>query len=63
MHIDFDEYPPYIDTIPEIFETNLNDNIQCDIRYTYSSSKQQMCTWVNEESWEGMKKNFLMKRK
>ena len=36
---------------------NVNDNIQCDHGYAYSSSKQKMCTWVNERSW-GMTKKY-----
>ena len=41
MYIDFDEYPPYSDTISEYFKTNVNANIQCDHGYAYSSSKQK----------------------
>ena len=51
MYIDFDEYPPYSGRIPENVETYVNDNIQCDHGYTYSSSKQKIFRWVNEESW------------
>ena len=48
MFIDFDEYPPYSDTIYENFETNFDANIHCEYGYAYSSSKQKMCNWVNE---------------
>ena len=50
IYIDSDEYLPYSGRISEIFE-NVNENIQCDHGYAYSSEKQKMCTWVNEESW------------
>ena len=50
MYIHFDEYPPYSGRIYDFFETNVNANIQRDHGYDYSSSKQKMCTWVNEES-------------
>ena len=58
MYIDFDEYPPYSGRISEIFEKNVNENIQCVHGYAYSSHKQKMCTWVNEESWAMMKTCF-----
>ena len=51
IYIDFDEYPPYSGRISEIFEKNVNEDIQCVHGYTYSSGKHKMCTWVNEESW------------
>ena len=41
MHIDFDEYLPYSGGISEFFETNVNDNIQCNNGYAYYSSKQK----------------------
>ena len=52
MYIDFDEYSPYSAIISEIFETYINDNIQFDHGYVYSSRKQKMCTCLNEESWD-----------
>ena len=58
MYIDFDEYPPYSDTISEYFETNINANIQCDHGYAYYSSKHKMCTCVNKESLEMTKNHF-----
>ena len=58
MYIDFDEYPTYSDTIYEVFETNINANIQCEHDYSYSSSEKKMCSWVNGESWEILKLCF-----
>ena len=58
MYIDFDEYPPYSGRISEIFEKNVNENIQCVHGYSYSSVKQKICTYVNEDSW-GMMKHFF----
>ena len=58
MYIYFDEYPPYSGRISEIFEKNVNENIQCDHGYAYFSVKQKMCAWINEESWEMMKTCF-----
>ena len=51
MYIDFDNYPPYSSAISEIFETNVNANIQCGHGYAYSSRKEKICIWINEESW------------
>ena len=58
IYIDFDEYPTYSGTISENFETNVNVNIQRDHGYVYSSSKEKICAWINEESWEIMQKYF-----
>ena len=55
MYIYFDDYPPYSGRISEIFEANVNANIQCDHGYAYSSSKKKMYTWVSGEIWEMMK--------
>ena len=35
MYIDFDDYSPYSAIISEIFETNINDNIQFDHGYAH----------------------------
>ena len=58
MYIDFDEYPPYSDTISEMFVTIFNTNIKCNHGYSYSQRKKKMCTWVHEENWEMMKNCF-----
>ena len=58
MYIAFDVYPPYIGRISEIIEENVNENIECVHGYAYSSGKQKMCTWVNEESWGMMNTCF-----
>ena len=58
MYIDFDEYPRYSGKTSEIFEKYVNENIKCEHGYAYSSSKHIMCTWVNEDTWEIMKKCF-----
>ena len=50
MYIDFDEYCRYRGRNSEMFEKNVNENIQCDHGYVYSSGKQKICTWVNEGS-------------
>ena len=39
MYIDFDYYPRYCGRISTIFERNVNEDIQCDHGYTYSSGK------------------------
>ena len=54
MYIDVDDYPPYSGSMSEIFETDVNANIQCDNGYAYSSRKEKNFTWINEESWEVM---------
>ena len=58
MYIYFDEYPRYRGRNSENFEKDVNVNIQCVHGYAYSSGKQKMCTWVNENSWEMMKNCF-----
>ena len=40
MYIDFVEYPPYSGRTSAIFEKNVNESIQCDHGYTYSSGKK-----------------------
>ena len=55
MHIDIEDYPPYSGRNCEIFEKNVNENIQCVHGYAYSSENQKIYTWVNEESWGIMK--------
>ena len=61
IYINFDEYPRYGGRNSEIFEKDANENIQCVHGYAYSLGKLKMCTWVNEDSWEIMKKFFLMR--
>ena len=51
MYIDFDGCPPYSVSISEHFEANVNANIQCDHGYAYSTIKEKICTWIDEESW------------
>ena len=51
MYIDFDEYPRHSGRHSEIFENNVNESIQCVHGYVYSSGKQKICTWVNDDSW------------
>ena len=40
MYIDFDDYPRYCSR-NKIFEINVNESIQCDHGYAYSSGKKQ----------------------
>ena len=37
---------------------NVNENIHFVHGYAYSSGKQKICTWINEESWGMMKTCF-----
>ena len=39
IYIDFDEYPRYIGRTSAFFERNVNESIQCDHIYAYSSGK------------------------
>ena len=39
IYIDFDEYPRYSDRTSAIFEKNVNESIQCDHGYAYSSEE------------------------
>ena len=56
--IDFDEYPPYSGRISEFFEIYINENIKCVHGYEYSSGRQKICTFTNEECWRIMKTCF-----
>ena len=51
-------YPRYSGRNSESFEKHVNENIQCVHGYAYSSGKQKICTWVNEDSWGTMKTCF-----
>ena len=44
--------------ILKVLKKTVNENIQCVHWYAYSSGKQKMCTWINEDSWEMMKNCF-----
>ena len=37
---------------------NVNENIQCVHGYAFSSDKQKIRTWVNEEIWGMIKTGF-----
>ena len=50
MYIDFDEYPRFSGRNSEIFEKNVNENIQCVHGYAYYPGKQKMCTWINDDN-------------
>ena len=58
MYIDFDEYSRYSGRNCDFFEKYVNENIKCEHGYAYSSGKHDMCTWVNEETWETMRNCF-----
>ena len=51
MYIGFDEYPPYIIAVSDIFETNINAHIKCDHSFPYSIIKRKILTWINKETW------------
>ena len=58
MCIDFDDYPRYSGRNSEIFENNVNENIQCVCGYAYSSGKHKICTLVHEDTCEMTKNCF-----
>ena len=58
MYIDFDEYPRYCDRNSNFFEKYVNENIKGEHGYAYSSGKHNICTWVNEDTWEMTKNCF-----
>ena len=63
MYIKFDEYPPFNGAIPEMFETIMSANIQCYHGYTYSSSREKICTCIDEEILKLMQFFSLIKIK
>ena len=50
MYIDFDYHYFYIGAIYENFKTIDNAHIQCDNGYPYSKIKDNMLTYINEDS-------------
>ena len=58
LYIDFDEYPRYSGRNSGIFEKYVNANIKYEHGYAYSSGKNNMCTWVNEDTCKIMKNCF-----
>ena len=58
MFIDFDEYPHYSGRESIIFEKDVNEAIKCKYGYAYSAGQRPICKWVNEDTWEIMKKCF-----
>ena len=48
MDIKLDSYPPYSDSLSDIFETNVNSNLRCCHEYTNYSGKKQLITWVSK---------------
>ena len=59
MFIDFDEYPHYSGRESTIFEKHVNEDIKCEHCYVYSTGQRAICKWVNEETWERIKNDFL----
>ena len=60
MYIGFDECPLCNGATSEMFETNVNANVQCDHGYAYSSNKDKPCTRIIEEIWDVTKNIFLV---
>ena len=58
MFIDFDEYPQYSGRESIMFEKCVNESIKCEHGYAYSAGQRPICKWVNEDTWEIMKKCF-----
>ena len=63
MFIYFDEYPRYSGKESIIFEKCVNKAIKCEHGYAYSAGQHPICKWVNEKTWDIMKKFFLMQPK
>ena len=58
VFIDFDEYPHYSGRETISFEKYVNEAIKCEHGYAYSAGQRPICKWVNENTWEIMKKCF-----
>ena len=56
IFIDFDEYPHYSGRESIIFEKDVNAAIKCEYGYKYSAGQHHIYKWVNEDTWEIMKK-------
>ena len=58
MFIDFDDYPHYSGKEYIIFEIYSNEAIRCEHGYAFSSDHHPICKWVDEKTWEILKKYF-----
>ena len=52
MYLELDDYPPYYDKKPVIFETHINRNLRCSHGYTNSVRHTDLSTWVSKNAWE-----------
>ena len=52
MYLDFDEYPPYRNALPESFEIKININLRFCHGHpnTYGNYKEN--TWVKKKTWD-----------
>ena len=58
MYLQLDEYPPYSDTISDIFETPININLRCIHVYTNFIRHTDSITWVSNSSWDMLLSEF-----
>ena len=52
MNIQFDDYPPYFDSLSENFETNINKNLRCCHEYKNYDKDRKWITWVSKNTSE-----------
>ena len=58
MFIDFDDYPHYSGKESIIFEKDFNESIKCEHGYVYSADHRPICKWIDEKTWDILKKYF-----
>ena len=58
MYIQLDDYPPYSDTLSDIFETNINKKLICCHGYKNYTGNKRLITWVLKNYWENFHSEF-----
>ena len=58
MYFQLDDYPPYSDEIPDIFEKHINRNLIYFHGYTNCVRHTDSITWVSIDYWEMLLSEF-----
>ena len=58
MFIDFDDYPHFSGKESIIFVKDINEAIKCEHGYAYSADHHPIWKWVDEKTWDRLKKYF-----
>ena len=58
MFIDFDDYPHYSGKESKKFVKDINEAIRYEHGYAFSADHHPICKWVDEKTWDRLKKYF-----